>query len=228
MRSLAFGYPQLFFTFSNNPRWDVTLSTALSQDGYDVWHKKDELNIGAFQEPDNYAEDYRVHLPVTDEMFSGNIPGDICLSHQGCMRVPMSRLLENINVEELLRRNSYNIQRVFEQRARTVVNDTLLSMDNGLRVKLYHSVKEFTPGCPSGHLHGVGWRGRDGTEVIFRKLQDGENVTEAEKEIVIKLADTVISTSLSAGRLCGDFPALSPDRAAKIVELVARHQQHVC
>ena len=93
-----------------------------------------------------------------DPRVAGNIPR--CSYHRGCRRAPMSTVLEEMDVDQLLARNSYNIQRVFEQRVREVVNTILLSGNYGVGIKLYHSVKEFTLGCPSGHVHGVGWRGK--------------------------------------------------------------------
>ena len=224
------GNPQFFFTFSNNSRWEITLATALSQERFDVWHKRDEANLLAlmegFDEPEDTQEKYFVHIQEGDPRFAGNIPR--CMYHRVCRRVPMSTLLEEVNVNQLLARNSYNIQRVFEQRVREVVNAILLSSNNGVGVRLYHIVKEFTLGCPSGHVHGVGWRGHDGMEAIFRKLHDTHAVTNAEKEQIVRLADSIISTSLSAGRLCHDFEQLSQESAARIVDLAARHQQHVC
>ena len=108
-KSHVFGYPQFFFTFSNNPRWHITLSTALSQDEYDVWHKKDESRllqvIEGFDEPDNLSEDYFVHLQDSDERFSGNNPRDLCMYHLTCRRIPMTRLLESIDVDKLLSRH---------------------------------------------------------------------------------------------------------------------------
>ena len=226
------GSPQIFFTFSNNSRWDVTLSTALSQDSYNVWHKRDEQNmltlLQGFVLPDDLAEKYYVHIGDEDERYMGNIPQDQCMYHPNCSRVPMSRLLEGMDVDQLIARNSYNVQREFEQRVREVVNHILLSEGNGVGVKMYHTVKEFTPGCPSGHVHGVAWLPCDDKDATFQKLHTLEAVTEAEKESIVRLADSVISTSLSVERLCHDFVQLSPERASKIVELAARHQQHVC
>ena len=226
-KSDVFGYPRFFFTFSNNPRWEITLSTALSQDGYDVWHKADErtlLNLlVGHAGPEDSHDNYYVHLRS-----SGNNPRDQCMFHLGCHRIPVSRVLEGMDVDKLLARNSYNIQRVFEHRLRTVVNEVLLSEGNTFGIKLYHTVKEFTEICPSGHAHGVAWSRRDGSETIFKKLHDGDALTEVEKESVVSLADSVISTSISADRLRNDFHHLSQDRAAKIAELAVQHQQHHC
>ena len=36
------GYPEIFYTFTNTDRWEVTLATALSQEGYNIWHPSDE------------------------------------------------------------------------------------------------------------------------------------------------------------------------------------------
>ena len=223
----VYGPAQLFFTVSNNPRWEVTLSTALSQDGYDVWHKKDEHDQLGFR-GNVFPEKYHVHIPETDKRFSGDIPRDPCGIHDDCHRVRMSRLLEGMDVDELLARNSYNIQRIFEHRVRAVVNDILLSENNGLGVKLYHTVKEFTKSCPSGHVHGLAWRKTDDTLPIFRKLHQREVVTELEKECIESLADSIISTSLSANRLSVDFMDISQERAEKIAGLAARYQQHIC
>ena len=89
-------------------------------------------------------------------------------------------------------------------------------------------MKEFAQGCPSGHAHGVLWRKRDETAPIFEKLHNLEEVTQEEQDTILSLADSVVSTSLSAERLCEDFPSLSPGRAEVIVRFAARCQQHVC
>ena len=233
-KSEVFGYPQLFFTFSNNPAWKVTMSTALSQDGYDVWHEKDERHglrlLEGLREPDSSAEEYHVHLAEADERLSGHSPGDLCMYHPGCRRLPMSVLLDGIDVKRLLERNGYNIQRVFEHRVRALVNNILLSPNNGLGVRWYHMVKEFTDRCVSGHAHGVAWRRHDRTEAVFKKLHDNEPVTPEEKEHVVSLANLVITATLSVDRLCDSFDQFARDRsrAETVVSFAMRHQQHWC
>jgi hypothetical protein len=56
------GYPEFFYTFSNSDQWDITLATALSQDGYDVWHVKDEARLLGGPEQEAYGSPYVVHL----------------------------------------------------------------------------------------------------------------------------------------------------------------------
>ena len=41
----------------------MTLATALSQDGYDVWHVKDEVRLLHLPEQQAYESPYFVHLP---------------------------------------------------------------------------------------------------------------------------------------------------------------------
>ena len=220
------GNPHFSFTVSCDPRSDVTLSTALSQDGYDVWHKKDEPDwLGA---EGGFPEDYHVHMPVTDDRFPGDNPWDLCAYHPDCHRVPLSQVLEGMDVEELLRRNSYNVQRIFEHKVRAMVNNIILSDNNGLEGKVFHTVKEFAKGCPSGHAHGVLWRKRDETTPIFQKLHDLDEVTQVEMDRIVSLADSVVTTCLSADRLIQDFASLSPERCQLIVGYAARYQQHVC
>ena len=57
------GYPEFFYTFSNSDQWDVTLATALSQDGFDVWHVNDEAHLLG-RDPEQQAQraQYFVHL----------------------------------------------------------------------------------------------------------------------------------------------------------------------
>jgi hypothetical protein len=57
------GYPEYFYTFSNTDQWDVTLATALSQDGYDVWHIEDEQRCFGGAGLNASGSPYFVHLP---------------------------------------------------------------------------------------------------------------------------------------------------------------------
>jgi hypothetical protein len=44
-KSDVFGFPQLFHTFTNTDKWQVTLASCLMQDGHDVWHIADEEKL---------------------------------------------------------------------------------------------------------------------------------------------------------------------------------------
>ena len=59
------GYPEFFYTFTNTDRWDVTLATMLSQDGFDVWHEDDEGRRLPGTGLDSTS--YFVHLPCLSE-----------------------------------------------------------------------------------------------------------------------------------------------------------------
>ena len=226
------GNPHFSFTVSCDPRCEVTKSTALSQDGYDVWHVRDERAklrlLEGFFEPDASSENYHVHVPTTEERLVGNAPRPVCVYHRGCWRIPMTLLLEGMDVDRLLDRNGYNVQRIFEHKVRAMVNDILLSDNNGLGVKVYHTVKEFAQGCPSGHAHGVAWRKHDGLAAVFEKLHGNETVTGVERDRIVLLADSVVSASLSADRLREKFVGLSPERADVIVGYAAQYQRHEC
>ena len=61
-KSDQLGYPEFFYTFSNTDQWDVTLATALGQDGYDVWHVEDEAQLLGGPEQQAQGCQYYVHL----------------------------------------------------------------------------------------------------------------------------------------------------------------------
>ena len=224
-----FGYPQLFFTFSNSDSWDINLSTALSQDGHDVWHKKDEVMrltlLGEAEEPVMITDNYVVHISETNTL----LRSWKCPYHHECQRVPMSKLLPPNERKELLARNQYSMQRIFDHRARSLINNILLAENNGLGVKVYHSIKEFGDFSGWAHVHGVGWRHHsDSTDSVFKKLHNGLPINESDMHHLIHLADSILTVRLSALQLSTDFPELSAQRAEEIVELAATHQIHDC
>ena len=227
-RCEAFGYPQLFYTFSNIDRWDVTLSTALSQDGYDVWHKADESKLTLLDEDDEpgaIQDDYTVHISEADTLFRNWM----CPYHEDCQRVPMSRLLSRIECKKLLARNSYNVQRIFDHRVRSLMNKILCSKNSMLGVKVYHSIKEFGDVSGWAHTHGVGWRRPGPADSVFKKLQwDDPVLTESDKDKLATLANSILTARLSAPHLSHAFPEVSGSRADDIVALAAKHQTHVC
>ena len=225
----AFGYPQLFFTFRNTDGWDINLSTALSQDGYDVWHKKDEhMLLTLLEEADEPAmipDNYFVHVSEN----TTSLRNRKCPFHHDCQRIPMSKLLAQNKREELLARNQYNMQRIFDHKARSLVNNILLAENNGLGVKVYHSIKEFGDVSGWAHVHGVGWRRQsDSTDSVFNKLHKGLPINESDKNLLIRLAETILTARLSALQLSDEFPELSGQRAEDIVEVAATHQIHDC
>ena len=225
-KSAVFGHPQIFYTFTNTDRWEVTLACCLSQDGFDIWHFEDELNKLCLL-PDRgrispaFDNEYFAHLPH---------PGcSTCPYHRDCMRKPVQEVLSDGLRKKLLSRNLYTINRIFDQRARSVVQHVLKSSSNGLRVKAFHEVKEFGDASGWAHVHGVAWRQTDETEAIFSKLHNPEGeLTEGDKRKMAALAETIVCVRLSADRIAAKFPDISNERAEAIAELVAVHQIHRC
>ena len=56
------GYPEFFYTFTNSNQWEVMIASALSQDGYDVWHNDDEPPYTGDQD---IVGQYFAHLPCS-------------------------------------------------------------------------------------------------------------------------------------------------------------------
>ena len=227
-KSHALGFPQLFFTFSSTDFWDVTLSTALSQDGHNVWHKNDETKrltlIDKAIEPEENPDVYFVHVPEDTTI----LMNWSCPFHDDCQRVPMSKLLSLSKCKELLTRNIYNMQRIFDQRSRSLTNNILMSENNALGVKIYHNIKEFTDVGGKVHVHGVGWKKQCPTTSVFNKLHKGLAISGTEKDLLISLAESILTASLSSQLLSTSFPELSEPRAEVIVNLAAKHQIHHC
>ena len=225
-KSDAFGFPQLFYTFTSTDRWNTTLSSCLMQDGHDVWHVDDEEKLGVLPGRESLTdvdmeEEYAVHSPS---------PGSSnCPFHLNCFRSYVSDFLTMEQKKELLNRNLYTVNRIFDKRSRDVVKNILTSSENPMGAAAYHDIKEFGNVSGWAHLHGVAWRRLDGTtEDIFRKLQSCKMVTEDEKTIIEDLAKSIVCVSLSADRIGTLFPDLSGQRAEAIAVLAAKYQCHGC
>ena len=116
------GYPTLFITMTNSDQWDVLLSTALSQDGYDVWHAKDEKRLlGGGDEPS--VNEYFVHEPGHE---------NLCPYHPKCRRVSIHEFLSKEDTKKLLDRNLYSSQRIFCQRTGAALRNLIMTDMTGL------------------------------------------------------------------------------------------------
>ena len=67
-----FQNPEIFYTFSCTNRWEVTRSSVLSQQGYDIWHKDDELKWLTGTPPEKDENVYFAHIP--DDSTTSNCP----------------------------------------------------------------------------------------------------------------------------------------------------------
>ena len=61
----ALGNPDFFYSFTNSNQWDVLIASALSQDGYDVYHKDDEPPC---TEEQDTGSPYFAHLPCSSNV----------------------------------------------------------------------------------------------------------------------------------------------------------------
>ena len=221
-KSAAFGFPQIFYTFTNTDRWEVTLASCLMQEGHAVWHvtEEEELDLLPGKEFTPTQEEYAVH--------TSNTGSSNCPFHNDCRRVNVGDFMSQAQMAELLNRNIYTVNRVFDQRARCLVGKVLSSSVNPIQVKAYHDVKEFGDARGWAHLHGVAWRKLDTTEAIFRKLHSGEQVSEKEKQDLAALAETVVCVWLLPDRISSKFPDLAGERASTIAGLATKYQCHGC
>ena len=222
------GYPEIFYTFTNTDRWDITLATALSQEGYDVWHPLDERRNLTLQAGRNVHENEDVyHAHIREDGYAGYE----CPYHlDGCKRVPIDWVLDREQTRKLLGRNSYNVQRIFETRVRAVISNILMSANSNQRLVAVHSLKEFGDINGWVHTHGVGWLAQSDEDSIrpLGKMHRGEFIFESEKEKVTGLAERIMTTQLSATLLSQVFTDLEGSRAEDIVKLAADHQVHGC
>ena len=114
------GYPEFFYTFSNTDRWDVTLASSLSQDGYDIWHVRDEekqLPGDVMLQTDENV--YFAHLPGSNQ---ANCPFSF---HSNCHRVPVREVLSEEELKKLMDRNVYTNCRIFNARVRQLVDNVM-------------------------------------------------------------------------------------------------------
>ena len=231
-KSTTLKNPQLFYTFTCTDRWEVVLASCLSQEGMDVWNTRDEEEmltlLPSCQAPTDHSGEYALHRP------SLNSP--TCPYHDACDRVMVSDYFvgDEEGERDLLCRNIYTVNRIFDHKVRRVMKTVLRSE---LKVEAYHDIKEFGDASGWAHVHGVAWRGTNGTEDIFSKMHqiDGTeevfsrmHLDELEKVEITKLVQTLISVSLSPDRIAKAFPDLSGPRSELIASLARRLQIHDC
>ena len=104
-KSEIFGCPQIFYTFTNTNRWEVTLASCLLQDGHGVWHVKDEENwsvLPGMKAPEDEDNQYTVHTP--------SIGCTQCPFHKNCQRTFVRKYLARDQEERLLNRNPINCE----------------------------------------------------------------------------------------------------------------------
>ena len=129
-----------------------------------------------------------------------------------------------------MNKNLYTVNRVFNQRAESLVSKVFSAPANLMHVRVFHDVKEFGDVSGWAHMHGVAWRKTDKTETIFAKLHNEENpeLTEREKQALATLAESIVCVRLQASNIISAFPDLDIRRAENIVELAASYQWHGC
>ena len=221
-----FSPPTLFVTLTNTQKWEVVLSTALSQDGWNIWHKNDErkrLRLLQGQEhPGEEEGEYFAHAPAS------NLLEDDCPYHSNCRRCPIQSLLGEEAKEKLLSRNTYNFQRIFCQRANSLIRNVLMSASSGIGGAAYHFLKEFGSGGGTAHSHGLVWQNDSEAKQAFVKMQEELPVSALEMDAVSALVDSTVTTSIDAANLSIEFPDLNGDRSRDIVELAKQVQSHTC
>ena len=219
-RSSVIGFPQILYTFSCSNHWEITLASALMQEGYEVGHVENEPDSEYLADSDP-GKEYTVHSPSVDN--------HNCPAHMNCERSFISEFLDRDPrmKEDLLKRNLYTVNRIFQQRSRALVEYVMKSPTSGLNVKAFHDIKEFANGFP--HIHGVAWRQLDGvSEEIFKKVHEGKTMTEAETQVISDLADSILCVSTNPAHIARVFPNLSENGAEMIAVLASQHQRHTC
>ena len=220
------GYPTLFVTLTNSEHWDVTLSTALSQDGWNIWHKNDEQRLlyplEGLMHPIEDEGDYFAHVK-TDRLRE-----DDCPYHVDCKRSPIQTLLNDEAKKRLLSRNIYNIQRIFCQRTGSLLRNVVMSTSNGINGVSYHFLKEFGYERGLAHSHGLLWQRESEGQRVILKMQEGMILDETEINDVCSLVDGTVTASLDAGQLTNSFPDIEGERSENIVELAKQVQTHCC
>ena len=226
-KSKTFGYPQIFYTFTSTDGWADTLASCLMQDGYDVWHVDDEserLCVLPDRETstNDPEQEYLVHCPSQG--------CSDCPFHENCRRVDIRGFLTRAEEKALMNKNLYTVNRVFNQRAESLVSKVLSAPSNSMQVRVFHDVKEFGDVSGWAHMHGVAWRRTDNTEAIFAKLHNEENpeLTERDKQALATLAESIVCVRLQASSIISAFPEMDTGRAEKIAELAACYQWHGC
>ena len=224
-KSFAFGFPEVFYTFRSSNNWDETLVTALSHDGFNIWHSSDErlslLTQPGHEVPDN-SEGYFVHIGDRPENKSE------CPYHPMCERINIRLFLDPEEEKKLLQRNLYNEQRLFDQRLRSLINNILMSKCSMPRFSVVHTVKEFAEITGKTHAHGVGWLPSEELSKIIDKLHRGEFVPKSERQRLINFSDTIITSQTTPEEISQQFNDIDSERAWDIACLAKKEQEHIC
>ena len=224
-KSSAFGYPEVFYTFRSSNEWDVTLATSLSQDGFDIWHSSDErsnLLVQPGHKLTDTSEGYFVHIS------EGCGSKSECPYHPHCKRINVRSILGLEQKQNLLKRNLYNEQRLFDQRLRSLINIVLMSSNSKPRLSVVHTIKEFAEITGKTHAHGVGWLPNKDLSLIFGKLHQGEFILKSERQKLINFADTILTSQTSPEGISNQFWDINDQRAEDISCLAKKEQVHVC
>ena len=221
-------YPEVFYTFSCSNQWDIILATILSQIGFNIWHSTDERQklIPIVEDFDNCEHDqYYAHIKHTDTGSYQDLP---CPYHPYCWRVPVGLVLSEEEKKNILEKNVYNIQRIFEQRTRSLINNLFQSKSCLPKLSVVHSIKEFGLIGGHTHVHGVGWLESKELKQIFIKLHDNEFIVHSEKYKLIEFVNSILTAELSPNLLAVAFKDLEGDRAENITNLAKSVQVHKC
>ena len=218
--------PSLFVTLTNTDNWDVNLSTALSQDGWDIWHKNDEQRLlfplEGLTHPVEDEGDYFAHVKTV------RLVEDDCPYHEDCKRSPIQALLDDDTKKKLLSRNIYSNQRIFCQRTGSLLRHLIMSTSNRIEAISFHFLKEFGYEGGLAHSHGLVWQNASRGQHALLKMQNGMPLSESEMSDVCQMADSTVTASIDAANLTLDFPDLNGERIDAIVDLAKQVQMHIC
>ena len=138
-------------------------------------------------------------------------------------------MLDEQNENELMRRNVYTSNRIFNARARQLINTIMTSRSSGIEARVHYTIKEF--GDLSGwvHCHGVAWQKNSLTKSAILKAQEGEEpLSSSDKTTITDYAESILSVSISPYNLSKKFGSLNGQRAESISRLADELQEHFC
>ena len=83
---------------------------------------------------------------------------DACTIHQNCDRIPLETFLSDQEGGKIVSSNLYNINRIFNETEKNLIQNIILSSSNYMKIRFHHTIKEFGDATGWCHSHGLAWR----------------------------------------------------------------------
>ena len=205
----------------------------MSQQGTNVFHVADELNRQNRSSEDflftGDVHEYFVHNPRHTD--SPDMFADACKIHQNCDRIPLETFLSDQEGGKIVSSNLYNINRIFNETEKNLIQNIILSSSNNMKIRFHHTIKEFGDATGWCHSHGLAWRNSSEADIseIHKLIFNGcRTLTNEQLSRFAIFCNQVVSVSLDPVTILERFSDLSQRRAEDVANIVKEVNIHHC